>query len=168
MPDRDADVLALRRRQVKNFCSLLFLANGTPMICAGDEFMNTQRGNNNPYNQDNATTWLDWSLLKRNADVFRFFRLMIAFRKAHPSVGRSRFWRDDVRWYGVDGRVNWSGSSRQLAYCLHGASQGDRDLYVMINAFWEPVMHTSTPHLSTGKSKTPIAVMASTTRIVFL
>jgi isoamylase len=128
-----ARVLALRRRQVRNFCALLFLANGTPMFCAGDEFMNTQRGNNNPYNQDNETTWLDWDLLQRNADIFRFFRMMIAFRKAHPSIGRSRFWREDVRWYGVTGPPDWSERSRHLAYCLHGASQNDSDLYVMIN-----------------------------------
>ena len=48
-----AEVMTLRKRQVKNFCCLLFLSNGTPMFRAGDEFMNTQRGNNNPYNQDN-------------------------------------------------------------------------------------------------------------------
>ena len=58
------------------------LANGTPMFSAGDEFMHTQRGNNNPYNQDNETTWLDWDRLNANADVFRFFQQMIAFRQA--------------------------------------------------------------------------------------
>jgi glycogen operon protein len=128
-----ARVLALRRRQIRNFCTLLFLANGTPMICAGDEFMNTQGGNNNPYNQDNESTWLDWDRLRQNADVFRFFRMMIAFRKAHPSIGRSRFWREDVRWYGVNGGPDWNEGCRQLAYCLNGASQNDQDLYVMIN-----------------------------------
>ena len=133
-----AAVMALRRQQVKNFCSLVFLANGTPMICAGDEFMNTQGGNNNPYNQDNETTWLDWDLLAKNADIFRFFRMMIAFRKAHPSVGRSRFWRDDVRWYGTGPKVDWSPSSRELAYSLAGVRCGDTDLYVMINAGAEP------------------------------
>jgi pullulanase/glycogen debranching enzyme len=112
---------------------LLFLANGTPMICAGDEFMNTQRGNNNPYNQDNETTWLDWDLLRRNAEIFRFFKMMIAFRKAHPSIGRSRFWREDVQWYGVKGPADWSASAVHLAYCLRGASQNDQDMYVMIN-----------------------------------
>ena len=127
------EVLALRRQQVRNFCALLFLANGTPMFCAGDEFLQTQGGNNNPYNQDNETTWLDWDLLRENADVFRFFRMMIAFRKAHPSIGRSRFWRDDVRWFGPGGEPDWGPDSAQLAYCLHGASQGDQDLYVMIN-----------------------------------
>jgi isoamylase len=127
-------VLALRRRQVKNFCALLFLSNGTPMFSAGDEFMQTQGGNNNPYNQDNETTWLDWSRLERNRDVHRFFKMMIAFRKAHPSIGRSRFWREDVCWYGPGPHVDWSDESHELAYCLHGASQGDRDLYVMLNA----------------------------------
>lgn len=84
------EVARLRKQQVKNFCCLLFLANGTPMFRAGDEFMQTQAGNNNPYNQDNETAWLDWRRLHANADVFRFFRLMIAFRKAHPSLARSR------------------------------------------------------------------------------
>jgi glycogen operon protein len=129
-----AAVLALRRRQVKNFCALACLSNGTPMFCAGDEFMHTQGGNNNPYNQDNETTWLDWSLLERNHDVHRFFKLMIAFRKAHPSIGRSRFWRDDVQWHGTGATVDWGEASQQLAYCLRGASQGDVDLYVMLNA----------------------------------
>ncbi|MCK7574640.1 MAG: hypothetical protein MZV65_01155 [Chromatiales bacterium] len=137
-----AEVLALRRQQVKNFCALLLLSNGTPMFCAGDEFMHTQGGNNNPYNQDNETTWLDWSLLDRNRDVHRFFRMMIAFRKAHPSIGRSRFWRDDVRWYGMGREVDWSDTSHHLAYCLRGASQSDRDLYVMINAGPEDLTFT--------------------------
>jgi isoamylase len=132
-----SEVTALRKQQVKNFCCLLFLSNGTPMFCAGDEFMNTQKGNNNPYNQDNETTWLDWDLLARNQDIFRFFKNMIAFRKAHPSLGRSRFWRDEVSWYGVRGPTDLSFKSHSLAFCLHGASQNDTDLYVMINAFWE-------------------------------
>lgn len=136
------EVLALRRRQVKNFCALLFLANGTPMFCAGDEFMHTQRGNNNPYNQDNETTWLDWAQLERNRDIHRFFKMMIAFRKGHPSIGRSRFWREDVRWYGLGPDVDWGETSKQLAYCLHGASQADCDLYVMVNAGAEDEIFT--------------------------
>ena len=127
-------VLLLRKRQVKNFCALLLLANGTPMFRAGDEFLQTQAGNSNPYNQDNETTWLDWGRLQTHADIHRFFRLMIAFRKSHPSLSRSRFWREDVRWYGVGPAVDLSYHSHSLAFCLHGASQRDRDLYVMINA----------------------------------
>jgi len=130
-------VSALRRQQVKNFCCLLFLSNGTPMFRAGDEFLNTQFGNNNPYNQDNETGWLDWDQFRANGDMVRFFKNMIAFRKAHPSLSRSRFWREDVSWYGVGAAADLSQDSHSLAYCLHGASQGDDDIYVMINAYWE-------------------------------
>jgi isoamylase len=139
--DRDAaaEVMALRRRQAKNLCALLMLANGTPMLSAGDEFLNTQRGNNNPYNQDNEITWLDWDRIELFPDVHRFFREMIAFRKRHPSIARRRFWREDVRWYGTQGGVDMNPWSRALAYCLRGASVGDQDLYVMINAYWEPL-----------------------------
>jgi glycogen operon protein len=130
-------VLALRRQQAKNFCALLMLANGLPMIVAGDEFLNTQRGNNNPYNQDNEITWLDWARLEGNREVFRFFKLMIAFRKSHPCIGRPTFWREDISWHGVDGPVDLGHESRCFAYLLRGASVGDGDLYVMINGHWE-------------------------------
>ncbi|MEX0760012.1 MAG: hypothetical protein WD100_10570, partial [Tistlia sp.] len=125
------EVLALRRRQAKNLIALLMLANGTPMLVAGDEFLQTQGGNNNPYNQDNETTWLDWDRLEANREAFRFTRAMIAFRRAHPSIARSRFWRDDVTWFGPTGPAD--PRSQELAYRLRGAEQGDCDLYVMIN-----------------------------------
>ena len=131
------DVLALRKRQAKNLITLVLLANGMPMLRAGDEFLQTQTGNDNPYNQDNETTWLNWDLLEANRDMFRFVKHAIAFRKAHPSIGRSRFWRDDVRWYGVGAVTDMSQDSHSLAYCLHGASQRDVDLYVMINEWQE-------------------------------
>ena len=134
-----ADVMTLRRRQAKNFCALLMLANGTPMFCAGDEFLHTQGGNNNPYNQDNETTWLDWDRATAFGDVHRFFREMIAFRKRHRSIARRRFWREDVRWYGVQGGVDMNPWSRTLAYFLRGGALGDQELYVMINAYWEPL-----------------------------
>ena len=134
-----AEVLALRRKQAKNLFCLLMLSNGIPMFRAGDEFLNTQFGNNNPYNQDNEISWLDWSQLKTNHDIFRFFKGMIAFRKSHPSLCRSRFWREDISWYGVGPTVDLSTDSRSLAFCLHGASQDDDDIYLMINAYWEPL-----------------------------
>ncbi|MGO9532208.1 MAG: glycogen debranching protein [Syntrophobacteraceae bacterium] len=136
------EVMALRRKQVKNFFCLLMLANGTPMFCAGDEFMNTQKGNNNPYNQDNEITWVDWDLLDRNRDMFRFFKLMIAFRKTHHSIGRGRYWREDVQWYGTSAGVDLSEDSRALAYFLRGSRLRDNDLYVMINAYWEDLAFT--------------------------
>jgi len=128
-------VLALRRRQVRNFFCLLMLSNGTPMFCAGDEFLDARKGNNNPYNQDNDINYVDWDLLKKNHDVFRFFQGMIGFRKSHPSIARSQFWRDDVRWYGSQGgEPDYSPGGQTLAYCLHGASLNDDDIYVMVNA----------------------------------
>jgi glycogen operon protein len=130
-----AEVLALRRRQVRNFFCLLMLSNGTPMFCAGDEFLATRRGNNNPYNQDNEINYLDWDLLRTNHDIFRFFQLMIAFRKAHPSIARSQYWREDVHWYGRSGPdVDLSDEGRTLAYFLSGARLNDDDIYVMVNA----------------------------------
>jgi glycogen operon protein len=136
------EVVKLRSRQIKNFCCILFLANGTPMFRAGDEFMQTQGGNNNPYNQDNETSWLDWSRLDTRRDIFRFFKSMISFRKAHRSLCRSRFWREDIRWHGVREPVDMSHDSHSLAFFLGGASQHDADLYVMINAYWTDLTFT--------------------------
>src|SRR5581483_9840249 len=110
------------------------LANGTPMFRAGDEFLHTQSGNNNPYNQDNATSWLDWDRLRVHQDVHRVFRGMIGFRKPHPSLRRSRFWLEAVRWYGTGPAVDMGPESRTLAVYLRGDSQQDADLYVMVNA----------------------------------
>jgi glycogen operon protein len=120
---------ALRERQMKNYFAILMLSNGTPMFAAGDEFMRTQKGHSNPYDQDNEISWVDWSLLERNHALFRFSQRMIAFRKAHPSLCRSRYWRDDVRCHGR--------ASQAIAYFLNGASQGDTNLYVMINGSGE-------------------------------
>lgn len=87
--------------------------------------MGTQHGNNNPYNQDNETAWIARDLLKTNQQMVHFFQKMVAFRKAHPGLGRSRFWKEDVRWYGITGTVDLSEESRSPAFCLHGASQFD-------------------------------------------
>ena len=114
---------------------LLMLSNGTPMFCAGDEFLDTRRGNNNPYNQDNEINYLDWDLLRTNHDVFRFVQGMIGFRKSHPSIARSQFWREDVSWYGcTETGPDFSPAGQTLGYCLRGARLGDGDIYVMVNA----------------------------------
>ena len=134
-------VIALRKQQIKNFCALLMLANGTPMFCAGDEFLHSQNGNANSYNIDDPTVWLDWNRLAANQDIFRFFKHMIAFRKAHPSIGRATFWNQqipDLQWYGVGASTDQSDSSHSLAYLLKGGRLNDSDIYVMINAYWKP------------------------------
>ena len=135
-------VMRLRMRQIRNIFSLLMLANGIPMFLAGDEFGHSQSGNNNPYNQDNETTWLNWGKLQENRDLFRFCRQMISFRKAHPSLSRSRFWQEDVSWFGIDGAPDRGYYSRSLALWLRGSSQNDDDLYIMINAYWQPLNFT--------------------------
>jgi len=135
--DLPAEIMRLRKQQAKNFCTLLFISNGTSMFVAGDEFLRTQRGNNNPYNQDNEISWIDWSLKDENEDIFLFFKKMIAFRKMHPSLSRSRFWRSDVQWFGVTGQPDLSYYSKTLAFHLKGESQNDVDIYVMINMHWE-------------------------------
>ena len=137
-----ADMAALRRQQVKNFCCLLMLSNGTPMFVAGDEFMQTQGGNPNPWDQDNETTWLDWALAERNADVLRFFQMMIAFRKAHPFIGRSTGWGADVTWHGVGAMPDQTPGSHTLAFHLRGAAVDDADIYVMVNAYWGDLVFT--------------------------
>ena len=128
------EVLAFRRRQAKNLIALLLLSNGTPMLRAGDELLHTQHGHNNPYNQDELN-WLDWS--RAHPGFWRFVQQMIAFRKAHPTLARSRFWRDDVRWFGPTGVADLA--RRAVAWWLRGASQGDRDLYVLVNGGAEAV-----------------------------
>lgn len=77
---------ALRKRMIKNACAVLLCSRGTPMFLAGDEFCNTQFGNNNAYCQDNEISWLDWSLLEKNREIYEFFRYMIAFRKKHSAI----------------------------------------------------------------------------------
>ena len=148
--DAPDEVVAVRRRQAKNFAAILLLSNGVPMFRMGDEFLATQGGNNNPYNQDNEISWLDWGRLGEFADVHRFFRLMIAFRTAHPSIGRSTYWRDDVTWYGTDGPPDLGDDSHSIAYLLQGASESDDDLFVMSNEWTEPLIFT-VPDGSTGE-----------------
>lgn len=85
----DPAVLQLRERMMRNAITILMLSRGTPMILAGDEFGNTQYGNNNSYCQDNHISWIKWNLLEKNRDYFEFYKSMIAFRKAHPCISRS-------------------------------------------------------------------------------
>ncbi|PWG80361.1 glycogen debranching protein GlgX [Pararcticibacter amylolyticus] len=130
-------IMKLRKRQARNFMTLLMLSNGTPMILSGDEFLNTQKGNNNPYNQDNETTWIDWSRKELMNEHFEFVKQLISFRKQRKSVSRSRFWREDVKWYGCNGQIGFDKELRCFAWHLSGRSFNEPDLYVMVNSHWE-------------------------------
>src|SRR5438105_1413753 len=90
-PTADSGILGLRRRQAKNLMATLLLSQGVPMLMAGDEFLRTQRGNNNAWCQDNETSWLDWSLASEHADFLRFTRMLIALRRRHAALRRRSF-----------------------------------------------------------------------------
>ncbi|MGH3562658.1 MAG: glycogen debranching enzyme, partial [Mycobacterium sp.] len=92
-PTDDHDVLALRSRQMRNIIATLMLSQGTPMIAHGDEFGRTQQGNNNVYCQDSELSWMDWSLVEKNADLLAFTRKVTGLRTAHPVFRRRRFFK---------------------------------------------------------------------------
>jgi isoamylase len=129
-PTRRTTIVELRQRQAKNMMASLLLSQGTPMIVAGDEVLRTQRGNNNAYCQDNPISWFDWHLVERNAEMLRFVREMIAFRRAQPVLRRQKFLTGtasrpgelpDVSWYGVEGNaVNWQSTFHSLT-CVLGS-----------------------------------------------
>jgi len=149
----DPEVLSLRLRQRKNLLTLLMVARGTPMMLGGDEMGRTQGGNNNAYCQDNPTSWFDWSLRERNADLHRFTRELIALRRRHPTLTRHRVLGrrhyadalvDHVSFHGVRyGHPDWAASSHSLA--IHYAGQGgDVDVYLIANAY-EKELHFELP-----------------------
>jgi len=147
---RNAEILTIRNRQVKNMLGTVAISIGTPMFLAGDEFRRTQFGNNNAYCHDNELSWHDYGLLQKHADVFRFFKLLLAFRKAHPVICRRDFFtgRDnasnnipDVSWFSEYGAcMRWEKAEGLLAFRLDGdrmetgGTQDDNDFYIMFNA----------------------------------
>jgi isoamylase len=147
-PTSDPAINALRVRQIKNFLTLLMLSRGVPMLLGGDEIRRSQGGNNNAFNQDNPTSWFDWTMVASNQDILRFVQRMIAFRKAHPSLWQPRFYTGetnercltDITWHGTKlhspGFDNPRG--RALA-CTVAGFGGSADLHVMMNMFWEPL-----------------------------
>jgi glycogen operon protein len=142
----DPEIQALRKRQIKNFAAILLLSQGIPMILAGDEVRRTQKGNNNAYCQDNEINWFDWNLLEKNAEIFRFFKMMIAFRKRFGGLCRRGFFNGevnerslaDISWHGCKlFSPGWEDpNARVLAYTL-GGFDGQPDIHVMLNMYWE-------------------------------
>jgi isoamylase len=140
-PSTNEKVNQLRKKQIKNFALLLLLSQGVPMILAGDELGRSQKGNNNAYCQDNEISWIDWNLLERNADLFRFFKLAIQFRMQHRSLRRMTFFEDDptkkiyIEWYGTKlNKPNWNGNSFNLSFHLLPNPQDQSDIFVISNA----------------------------------
>ncbi|HVS35338.1 MAG TPA: glycogen debranching protein GlgX [Gemmataceae bacterium] len=140
-------IFGLRRRQARNFLATLFLSQGVPMLLAGDEFLRTQRGNNNAWCQDNEISWIDWSLTVKNSDFLRFARELIALRKRHPALRRRGFFDGpEVVWHGVEPNTpDHSWDSHSLALTLDGRMTGrepDRDFYMVFNAWRDALPFT--------------------------
>ncbi|WP_439629887.1 glycogen debranching protein GlgX [Gemmata sp.] len=96
-PTKDAAVLALRHRQAKNQMATLMLSQGVPMLLAGDEFLRTQKGNNNAWCQDSEISWVDWTLAEENEGFLRFVREVIWLRRRHPVLRRRRFFAGEFK-----------------------------------------------------------------------
>ncbi len=133
----DAEIEALRKRQIKNFLLTLLISRGVPMLLGGDEFRRTQGGNNNAYCQDNETSWYDWSQLEGHSEIFRFTHGMIAFRRAHPVLSKEQFYGDtEIHWFGPQGGLpNWADSKEKQFACLINENEDEqRALFLMFNA----------------------------------
>jgi isoamylase len=147
-PTDDLAIEALRARQVRNFATLLMVSQGVPMFVMGDEVRRSQGGNNNVYCQDNPVAWFDWNDVARQDGLHRFFRLLIHFRRDHPTIHRARFFDGrrnerglaDVGWHGVElGNPGWNDDgARVLGMTLAGFGS-EPDIHVMANMYWEPL-----------------------------
>ncbi len=152
----DEEVRRLRHRMVMNAAVALMMSRGTPMFFAGDEFGNTQYGNNNAYCQDNGVSWIDWNDKEKNSDIFEVFRFMIAFRNRHVIIRRNQAktslglpkvsthgympWMDEYSW-----------ESKQVGV-MYAGKDGSRDdiVYACFNAYWEPIEITLPEIVYTG------------------
>ncbi len=147
-------VQKLRTRQIKNFLTTLMLSQGTPMILGGDEFRRTQQGNNNAYCQNNEISWYNWDFKGKNAEIFEFFKKIIALRKQHPIFRRHHFFTGldqdqdhirDIHWFNKDGKEqDWADDCRTLTCLMDGslletgAEYDDNDFCLQINIDFKP------------------------------
>jgi isoamylase len=143
-PSNDPAVEKLRNRQVKNFLTITMLSAGIPMILMGDEVRRTQFGNNNAYCQDNETSWFDWRLLAKHADVHRFVTLLNARRRLRKTeierqrISLNRLLRGtNLTWHGVKvGQPDWRMSSHSIALTVEMPDEGVT-VHLIANAYWE-------------------------------
>ena len=155
-PTDDPEVERLRNRQLKNFFSAVLISAGVPMFVMGDEVRRSQRGNNNAYCQDNHTSWLDWNLQYKHAEVLRFVKLLIKQRvmrgveheRWHLTL--SQVLRDvKLAWHGVLlNQPDWSPLSHSIAITAELKNEGLL-LYIILNTYWE-ALDFEFPILSNG------------------
>jgi len=148
--ERREEIETLREKQIKNFLTILFLSQGTPMLLYGDEMRRTAEGDNNTVYQDNSLNWINWEHTKRHSGILRFAQMIIAFRKRHAIQRTWRYMTDEasdvpvlrnITWHGVKaGEADWGG--RYLAAVLEAFqtdSRSDVPIYFGTNTFWEPI-----------------------------
>ena len=148
-PSFDPVIQALRLRQIKNFFTILFFSQGTPMVLMGDEVRRTQRGNNNAYSQDNEISWFDWRGVEQHAEVLQFVRNIIGFTQRLAILREEQFLTENARgkapslvWHGVQLYApDWAQNSHSLAFELYHPGKHEH-LHVMLNAYWEPLVFT--------------------------
>jgi glycogen operon protein len=146
-PTDDAAIVALRKRQMRNFLATLFLSQGVPMLQAGDEFARTQRGNNNAYCQDNEISWVDWRLRSANYDLLEFVRSLARLRRSHVEFRRETFLKGaasragvkDVTWLNVRGtemtQSEWQDSELRTMGMWFGEQTGSAEhLLLLVNS----------------------------------
>lgn len=160
-PTEDPDILALRRRQVRNFLTLLLLSHGTPMLHMGDECGHTRRGNNNPWCQDNELNHMPWGD-GHDADLAGFTRNIIALSRRLRILQGNTWWtatnpdqKGEVTWYGLTpDKPDWSAESRHLAWALTSPDQ-EGCLLVLANSGLEPARFVL-PEPPPGRSWLPV------------
>lgn len=159
-PTRKKEILRLRLRQMKNALALLFFAQGTPMITAGDEFGASQQGNNNPYCFDSELTWLDWNASPFGDELREFVRQLTEIRREHPCLHREKeltgssaggFYPD----FSCHGKDAWFASfddqDRDVGLMYCDAEEGEeRYLYAAYNFHWDP-RSLALPYLPKGR-----------------
>ena len=166
-PSDDPNVTELRERQKRNFLATLLLSQGVPMLCGGDEFARTQRGNNNAYCQDNDLSWHDWEMGDAQRALLQFARQLIELRRQHPVLRRRKFFQGrpirgsevkDIVWLRSDGLEmtdeEWGSSwLRCIGVLLGGEATGEVDelsgepvvddsFLILLNAYHEPIPFT--------------------------
>lgn len=143
---RKKQIVKLRQGQKRNAMFLLMTAQGTPCLLAGDEFGNSQGGNNNVYCQDNETGWVDWSRLEREKSFFHYVKELIAFRKKHgilhqkealTGTDRSGSGIPDISYHGEAAwQIQQEASSRQLGILYSGSPKKESNCFLVYNMHW--------------------------------